>query len=248
MDRRTKNLTERLRPGDIAVIDHADLDALAARALADARVVAVVNARPFITGKYPNRGPAVCWPSRIPLFSCPTRICCRGFRTGTAGLTADGACPGTAGSSASTRWDGARVAEATEIGARESRQRTGKVRPQHPAVSGRRQRPAARPDRRPAVRRVEDRRAARADRRARGGVQGRPARLLRPYLREMRPALIAVDGGGGRPAGRWACGPTSSWATWTASPRRACAAARSSSSTPTRTASRPAWRGCRSWA
>lgn len=71
IDRRTKNLTARLRAGDIAVIDHADLDALAARSLADARVAAVVNAQPYITGRYPNRGPAVLLAERIPLYSLP---------------------------------------------------------------------------------------------------------------------------------------------------------------------------------
>ena len=67
-DRRTKNLVKRLRPGDIVVIDHADLDALAAQSLADAQVAAVVNAQPFISGKYPNRGPAVLVAAQIPLY------------------------------------------------------------------------------------------------------------------------------------------------------------------------------------
>ncbi len=58
-DRRTKNLVKRLRPGDIAVIHHADLDAMAARSLADAKVAAVVNAALSITGRYPNQGPAL---------------------------------------------------------------------------------------------------------------------------------------------------------------------------------------------
>ena len=55
--RRTKALTRRLNPGDIAVIDHADLDPVAADALVDAGVVAVVNAAPSISGRYPNTGP-----------------------------------------------------------------------------------------------------------------------------------------------------------------------------------------------
>jgi len=55
--KRTKDLTKRLVPGDIAVIDHADLDRVAADGLIDAGVVAVVNAAPSITGRYPNGGP-----------------------------------------------------------------------------------------------------------------------------------------------------------------------------------------------
>ena len=55
--KRTKDLTKRLQPGDIAVIDHADLDRVAADGLIDAQVVAVVNASESITGRYPNGGP-----------------------------------------------------------------------------------------------------------------------------------------------------------------------------------------------
>jgi len=58
-DRRTKQLVQRLRPGDIALIHHADLDAMAARSLVECHVAAVVNAAPFITGRYPNLGPSV---------------------------------------------------------------------------------------------------------------------------------------------------------------------------------------------
>jgi uncharacterized membrane-anchored protein len=55
--KRTKDLTKRLEPGDIAIIDHADLDRVAADGLIDAGVTAVVNASPSITGRYPNGGP-----------------------------------------------------------------------------------------------------------------------------------------------------------------------------------------------
>jgi len=55
--KRTKDLTRRLEPGDIAVIDHADIDRVAADGLIDAGVVAVVNASASISGRYPNGGP-----------------------------------------------------------------------------------------------------------------------------------------------------------------------------------------------
>jgi uncharacterized membrane-anchored protein len=57
VDRRTSTLLRRLKPGDIAVIDHLDLDRANAQALVDRGVVAVVNASPFISGRYPNLGP-----------------------------------------------------------------------------------------------------------------------------------------------------------------------------------------------
>lgn len=56
VDRRTKRLVGRLLPGQIAVIDHADLDRVAASALIEKRPVAVINASPSITGRYPSVG------------------------------------------------------------------------------------------------------------------------------------------------------------------------------------------------
>jgi uncharacterized membrane-anchored protein len=67
VDRRTKNLIPRLQPGDIAIIDHDDLDRVAAEGLRDARVAAVVNAAPSITGRYPNLGALVLVSAGIPL-------------------------------------------------------------------------------------------------------------------------------------------------------------------------------------
>ena len=67
MDRRTKNLTKRLRPGDIALIDHQDLDRVAAEALVAARPSAVLNAAASISGTYPNLGPEIIVSAGIPL-------------------------------------------------------------------------------------------------------------------------------------------------------------------------------------
>jgi uncharacterized membrane-anchored protein len=58
-DPRTKNLVKRLKPGDIAILHHIDLDATAARSLVDCKVCAVVNAAPSVSGRYPNRGPGI---------------------------------------------------------------------------------------------------------------------------------------------------------------------------------------------
>lgn len=59
LDRRTSTLARRARPGDIAVIDHIDIDRGAATALVEAGVRVVVNAAPSISGRYPNLGPQV---------------------------------------------------------------------------------------------------------------------------------------------------------------------------------------------
>lgn len=66
-DRRTKNLTKRLKPGDIALIDHVDIDRVSAEALVACRPVAVVNAAASISGRYPNIGPQILLDAGIPL-------------------------------------------------------------------------------------------------------------------------------------------------------------------------------------
>jgi uncharacterized membrane-anchored protein len=65
--RRTKDLIKRLDPGDIAVIDHTDLDRVAADGLIEKRVAAVVNASSSISGRYPNGGPLRLVRAGIPL-------------------------------------------------------------------------------------------------------------------------------------------------------------------------------------
>jgi uncharacterized membrane-anchored protein len=67
LGRRTKDLVKRLEPGEIAIIDHEDLDRVAADGLVAAGVAAVVNAAPSITGRYPNGGPIRLVAAGIPL-------------------------------------------------------------------------------------------------------------------------------------------------------------------------------------
>jgi uncharacterized membrane-anchored protein len=57
VDRRTKDMIPRLQAGEIAVINHRDLDRVAADGLIEAGVVAVVNCAQSISGRYPNGGP-----------------------------------------------------------------------------------------------------------------------------------------------------------------------------------------------
>jgi uncharacterized membrane-anchored protein len=67
VDRRTRQLVKRLRPGDIAIIDHVDIDRLAAESLVECGVAAVVNAASSISGRYPNLGPEILVSAGIPL-------------------------------------------------------------------------------------------------------------------------------------------------------------------------------------
>jgi uncharacterized membrane-anchored protein len=64
---RTKRLVQRAQPGDIAVIDHEDLDRISAEALVGAGIAGVVNAGRSITGRYPNLGPLVLIEAGVPL-------------------------------------------------------------------------------------------------------------------------------------------------------------------------------------
>ena len=67
VDRRTKDLVKRLRPGEIAVVDHEDIDRIAAEALVEAQAGAVVNASRSISGRYPNVGPLLLAAAGIPV-------------------------------------------------------------------------------------------------------------------------------------------------------------------------------------
>jgi uncharacterized membrane-anchored protein len=67
VDRKTKRLVTRLRSGDVAVINHADIDRVAAETLVDANPAAVINAAPSTTGRYPNLGPLLLCQAGITL-------------------------------------------------------------------------------------------------------------------------------------------------------------------------------------
>jgi len=64
---RTKEMTPLLGFGEVAVIDHEDLDRVAAEGLVEARPAAVVNAARSISGRYPNVGPLLLAAAGIPL-------------------------------------------------------------------------------------------------------------------------------------------------------------------------------------
>ncbi|WP_084958177.1 putative cytokinetic ring protein SteA [Thermoactinospora rubra] len=66
VDRRTKRLTKRLRPGEIAIIDHVDLDRVSAEALVSCGAAAVVDVASGISGRYPNLGPQILVEAGVP--------------------------------------------------------------------------------------------------------------------------------------------------------------------------------------
>lgn len=68
---RTKHLVKRLRPGEIAVVNHVDIDRIAAEELIEAGVVAVLNAAPSSSRRYPNAGPLMLARQGIRLVDAP---------------------------------------------------------------------------------------------------------------------------------------------------------------------------------
>jgi uncharacterized membrane-anchored protein len=84
VDARTKLLVQRAQPGDIAVIDHEDLDRMAAEALIHAGVAGVVNASRSISGRYPNLGPLMLVRAGIPVIDSFGPLLLRKVREGDA--------------------------------------------------------------------------------------------------------------------------------------------------------------------
>jgi uncharacterized membrane-anchored protein len=68
---RTKHLVKRLRPGEVAVIDHVDIDRIAAEELIEAGVLAVLNAAASSSGRYPNAGPLMLARAGVCLVDAP---------------------------------------------------------------------------------------------------------------------------------------------------------------------------------
>lgn len=72
---RTKAMTPHLQPGEVAIINHEDLDRVAAEGLVEARPAAIVNAARSISGRYPNVGPLLIAAAGIPLVDgCGTEV------------------------------------------------------------------------------------------------------------------------------------------------------------------------------
>ncbi|RJQ33097.1 MAG: hypothetical protein C4562_01395 [Actinobacteria bacterium] len=67
LDKKTKNLVKRLNPDNIAIIDQEDLDRVTAESLLDTGVQIVINSAQYITGRYPNTGPLLLASAKVKL-------------------------------------------------------------------------------------------------------------------------------------------------------------------------------------
>lgn len=115
MGRDTARLLGRVQSGDIAVLDHVDLDAATAQKLVAAGIAAVVNAAPSTSGRYPNLGPGVLVAAGVPLLDGVGEDVFGTLREGrTARLEGDGLWVGESHVATGIRQDALSVAAASD--------------------------------------------------------------------------------------------------------------------------------------
>jgi uncharacterized membrane-anchored protein len=194
IDKRTKHLVKRLSPDDIAIIDHTDLDRVSAEELLESGVRVVVNVADSQSGRFPNPGPLTLVRGGIrlidapgaPLFDSVTDgelLSVRGaslFRNGTC--LATGKALGPEELARSLAEQQSRVTEALESFAENTMQY---LREEGKLLTEGIDFPQLRT-------RFRDRQALVV---ARGPGHKRDLKIVRPYVRDFKPVLIAVDGG-----------------------------------------------------
>jgi uncharacterized membrane-anchored protein len=195
LDRRTKHLVRRLGPGDVAVIDHADIDRVSAEELLESGVRVVVNVAESQSGRFPNPGPLLLVRGGVRLIDMPAAS--RLFEELREGdlVTVRGASLFMNGTPLAT----GRVVDELEL-ARGLAEQRGRVTESleafaentlqflrdegHLLTEG--------PDLPPLRTRLRDRHVLVV---ARGPGHKRDLRMVRTYVRDYRPVLIGVDGG-----------------------------------------------------
>ena len=194
LGRRTKDLVKGLRPGEVAIIDHADLDRIAAEDLVAAGVSAVVNVARSSTGRYANAGPLVLVRAGVRLLDAPEAPLFEQLRDGEM-VVLDGA---------ELRRDGVTLVTGSPISVESAssqlehqRQRIGEalsafaentmahVREEGDLLAGRIEFPRTRT-------RFRDRHVLIV---VRGTTYRKDLDTLRAYIDDVSPLLVGVDGG-----------------------------------------------------
>jgi len=194
LGRRTKVLVKTLAPGAIAVLDHRDLDRVSAEDLITAGVVAVLNCSQSSTGAYPNMGPLLLVQAGIHLVDLPDdaifdavadgeRISVHGGEVRRGGeVLAIGEVQEPDAVRAATDDRRREIGDALEAFAQNTIEHMLEERE---LLSGRIELPRFDTD-------FRDRPALIV---VRGVDHQKDLRALRPYIRDVKPALLAVDGG-----------------------------------------------------
>ncbi len=194
LGRRTKHLVKKLVPGDVAVIDHVNIDRIAAEELIATGVGVVINASPSSNGRYPNAGPLLLAQAGVRLIDVegadPFELLTDGNRvTVSGGAVLSG---------------GAELLQGRVLGVEElERQRSEQLERVDEALAEFAENTVAH------VRQETDlltgsvefppTRASFRDRHVlivvRGDRHRRDLKALRAYIRDVRPLVVAVDGG-----------------------------------------------------
>ena len=194
LGKRTKSLVRRLGPGDVAIIDHRDIDRASAEELLESGVRVVVNVADSQTGRFPNPGPLLLVRGGVRLIDAPgaplfdelgdgEAVTVRGaslFRNGTC--LASGRMLEAPRLEAALAEQRARVTESLEEFAENTLQY---LREEGRLLSEGVQFPALKT-------RFRERHALVV---ARGPGYKRDLAIVRPYVRDFRPVLVGVDGG-----------------------------------------------------
>ena len=203
--RKTKLLVKHLVRGDIALIDHLDIDRVSAEELIAAGAIAVLNCSPSSSGTYPNLGPQLLVEAGILLVDLPDDALFDTLSDGDpASVRVARARPGAAEQSCDVLRKGKvlargevldleRIAAETELRRREIGEALERfasntiehMREERELLSGRIRLPRFATD-------FRDRSTLVV---VRGVGHQRDLRALRPFIRDMRPLLVAVDGG-----------------------------------------------------
>jgi len=194
LGRRTKLLVKELPPGAVAVLDHKDLDRVSAEDLIAAGVLAVLNCSPSSTGAYPNMGPLLLVQAGIHLVDMPDDALFKRLHDGDevvvrGGLVlrddkhlASGEVQAPDAVRAATDERRREIGDALEAFAQNTIEHMLEERE---LLSGRIELPRFDTD-------FRDRPALIV---VRGVDHQQDLRALRPYIRDMKPAILAVDGG-----------------------------------------------------
>jgi uncharacterized membrane-anchored protein len=200
--RRTKLLVKHLVRGDVALIDHEDIDRVSAEGLIAAGVAAVLNCRPSSSGTYPNMGPQLLVEANILLIDLPDDslfkllddgdplvVVAEGPADGTVGeirrrgeLLACGDVLGLARVRAETEARRREIGDALE---RFAHNTIAHMREERELLAGRIELPRFQTDFRDRPTLVV----------VRGVDHQRDLRALRPFIRDLKPLIVAVDGG-----------------------------------------------------
>ena len=194
LGRRTKDLVKRLGPQDVAIVDHADIDRVSAEELAESGVRAVVNVSRSSTGRYPNPGPLELVRAGVRLVDAPGAplfdeladgelVRLDGgsvWRNGT--LVAEGTVLDAASLEEALADQQGRVSHALEAFAENTLRH---LQEEAGSLAAGIELPALRT-------RFRDRHVLVV---ARGPGYKSDLRMVRPYVRDFRPVLVAVDGG-----------------------------------------------------